>query len=146
MGDIPILTARALEIAAQAPQGKPGAAGIVVEKGFFLNGRDHYRGYPSIDQGVEGASPIQPGLTIPPFALRYNTPALANSALNPFIGKSIIEDRFEHLSHSFKESPFSGTKGMRKEATKNLIRVQPPLFKPLFALCTQRGLLDIRIQ
>ena len=62
MGDIPILTARALEIAAQAPQGKPGAAGIVVEKGFFLNGRNHYRGYPSIDQGVEGASPIQPGL------------------------------------------------------------------------------------
>jgi hypothetical protein len=109
MGDIPILTARALEIAAQAPQGKPGAAGIVVEKGFFLNGRDHYRGYPSIDQGVEVASPIQPGLTIPPFALRYNTPALANSALNPFIGKSIIEDRFEHLSLASLES--LGTNG-----------------------------------
>ncbi len=97
MGYIPILTARALEITAQAPQGKPVAPRIVVEEGFFLNGRDHYRGYLSIDEGVEVAAPIQPGLTIPLFALRYNAPALANSALDPFLGKSIIEDRFEHL-------------------------------------------------
>ena len=97
MGDIPILTAGAFEIAAQGPQGKPVAARIVGEKGVFLNGRDHYRGYPSIDQGVEMASPIHPGLTIPPLAFRYNTPALAHIALSPFVGKSIIEDRFERL-------------------------------------------------
>jgi hypothetical protein len=69
MGNIPILTARALEIAAQAPQRKPVAARIVMEKGLFLNGRDHYRRYPSIDEGVELAFSIQPGLTITPFAL-----------------------------------------------------------------------------
>ncbi len=69
MGDTPILTARALEIATQAPQGKPVAAWIVMEKGLFLNGRDHYRRYPSIDEGVKLAFPIQPGLTITPFAL-----------------------------------------------------------------------------
>lgn len=97
MGDIPVLTAGAFEIAAQAPQGKPVAARIVVEKGGFLNGRDHYRGYLSIDQGVEMASPIHPGITIPPLTFRYNTPALANSTLNPIVGKSIIEDRFERL-------------------------------------------------
>jgi hypothetical protein len=73
MGDIPILAARTRKIAAQAPQGKPITGRIVVEEGFFLNGRDHDRGYSPIDQGVEVVSPIHPGLTVLPLALRYNT-------------------------------------------------------------------------
>jgi hypothetical protein len=97
MGDIPFLAARTLKIAAQAPQGKPITGRIAVEEGFFLNGRDHDRGDSPIDQGVEVASPIHPGLTAPTLALRYNTSALANSALDPFAGKSIIEDCLDRL-------------------------------------------------
>ena len=70
MGDIPILATRTLEITAHAPQGKPITGRIVLEEGFFLNGRDHDRGYSPIDQGVEVAFPIHPGPTVSPLVLR----------------------------------------------------------------------------
>jgi hypothetical protein len=49
------------------------------------------------------AFPIQPGLTIPSFALGHNAPALANSAPNPFVGKPIIEDRLVNLQFGSME-------------------------------------------
>lgn len=70
IGNIPILAAGTLEIVAQVPRGKPVTGRIVVKEGFFLDGRDHDRGYPPVGQGAEVAAPIHPGLTVPPLALR----------------------------------------------------------------------------
>jgi hypothetical protein len=82
MGQSPILTSGAAEIATPTSKGKPFAARIEVKDWFLFDGIDGDGRELSIDKSVKDSVFIDPGQTPTPFAFWDDAPSLACMTLD----------------------------------------------------------------
>jgi hypothetical protein len=94
VGQLPILAAGAAEVASQAPEGKPLTPGQKMEHRLLFNGIKRQGSHPSINQAVESAVPVFPGVAPTPASWRNYAPPQAGVTAHPAVGEFFNQKRW----------------------------------------------------
>jgi hypothetical protein len=97
LGDLPVLTPGATEIAAWGPYGIGTRRRVVVEQGLLLYGIDSLCDEVSVDKAEQSAVVIYASLTSPFLAIVEEAVIATQLTPNPFARTLLIEKRFPCL-------------------------------------------------